>query len=120
MAIPSRVLGSGFSQLSTVSVCGDGQDDIVAAGTSAGDATQLIAVYSSIDTAPSGSGVKLPKAEQGAMLIVSNSGAHTVTVYPQTSDTVNQTTSASVAKDHASVFFAVTNTQWYSLNGTRT
>lgn len=120
MAIPSRVLGSGINSLSTVSICGDGQDDIVAAGTSAGDATQLVAVYSSIDSASPGSGVKLPKAEAGEMLIIANSGAHTVTVYSQTGDTVNQTTSASIAQNHASVFFAVTNTQWYSLNGTRT
>ena len=120
MAIPSRVLGSGVNSLSTISICGDGQDDIVAAGTSAGNATQLVSVYSSIDTAAPNSGVKLPKAEAGAMLMVANSGAHSVKVYPQSGDSVNQTTFASVDKDHASVFFAVTNTQWYSLNGTRT
>jgi hypothetical protein len=120
VAIPSRVLGSGLSQLTTVSVCGDGQDDVVAAGTSAGNATQLVSVFTSIDTSTAGSGVKLPTTEAGAMLMVANSGAHSVTVYPQTGSTINQTTSASIAKDHASVFFAVTNTQWYSLNGTRT
>ena len=120
MPIPSRVLGSGVNSLSTVSICGDGQDDIVAAGTSAGDATQLVAVYNSIDVATSGSGVKLPPTEAGALVVVGNSSAHTVTVYPQTGSTINQTTSASIAKDHSSLFFAVTNTQWYSLNGTRT
>lgn len=120
MPIPSRVLGSGVNSLSTVSICGDGQDDIVAAGTSAGDATQLVAVYNSIDSASPGTGVKLPTTEAGALLVVANSSSHTVTVYPQTGSTINQTTSASIAQDHASVFFAVTNTQWYSLNGTRT
>jgi len=120
VALPSRVLGSGITGLSTISICGDGEDDIVAAGTSAGNATQLVAIYNSIDTASPGSGVKLQKAEQGAMLIISNSGSHTVTVYPQTGDTVNQATSASIAQNHASVFFAVSNTEWYSLNGTRT
>lgn len=120
MAIPSRVLGSGVNSLATISICGDGQDDIVAAGTSAGDATQLVSVYSSVDSASPGTGVKLPSTEAGAMVIVSNSSAHTVTVYPQTGSTINQTTSAAIAQNHASVFFAVTNTQWYSLNGTRT
>lgn len=120
MAIPSRVLGSGISQLSTVSICGDGADDVTAAGTSAGNATQLVAVYNSIDTATAGSGVKLPSTEMGAIIVVANSGAHSVAVYPQNGSTINQTTSATVDKDHSSLFFAVSNTQWYSMNGTRT
>ena len=119
MTLPSRVLGSGISQLSTVSICGDGKDDIVAAGTSAGNATQLTHIYNSIDTTTLGSGVKLPTSEMGATIIVANSGAHTVTVYPQNGNTINQTTSASIAKDHTALFFAVSNTQWYSLNGER-
>lgn len=120
MPIPSRVLGSGVNSLSTVSICGDGMDDFVATGTSAGDAAAITHVYTSIDTAASGSGVLLPVTEMGAVLIIANSGAHSVNVYPRAGSTINQTTSALIAKDHASVFFAVTNTQWYSLNGTRT
>jgi hypothetical protein len=120
MTLPSRVLGSGVSQLSTVAICGDGQDDIVAAGTSAGNATQLVAIFNSIDTSTAGSGVKLPPTEMGAVIMVANSGAHSVTVYPQTGSSINQVSSASIAKDHSSLFFAVTNTQWYSMNGTRT
>lgn len=119
MTIPSRVLGSGISQLSTVSICGDGVDDIVAAGTSAGDATQIKYVYNSIDTTVPGSGVKLPTTEMGAVIFIANSGAHTVTVYPPTGSTINQTTSSSIAQNHTSLFFAVSNTQWYSMNGTR-
>lgn len=119
MSIPSRVLGSGISQLATVSICGDGVDDITAAGTSAGNATQLTYVYNSIDTAPSGSGVKLPTTEMGATIFVANSGAHTLTVYPQNGSTINGTTSASIAQNHTTLFFAVSNTQWYSLNGER-
>lgn len=119
MAIPSRVLGSGVNSLSTVSICGDGQDDVVAAGTSAGNATQIVAVYTSIDTSTASSGVKLPKCEAGALLFISNSGAHKVTVYPQTGDTINNTTFAEIAVDHASIFVGVENDGWYSLNGTR-
>ncbi len=119
MAIPSRVLSSGVSQLSTVSICGDGLDDIVAAGTSAGNATQLTYVFNSVDTTPSGSGVKLPTTEMGAMIIVANSGAHSLTVYPPTGSTINQTTSATIVQNHATLFFAVSNTQWYTLTGER-
>lgn len=119
MSIPSRVLGSGISQLATVSICGDGMDDIVAAGTSAGNATALTHVYNSVDTVSTGSGVKLPTTEMGATIIIANSGAHTLTVYPSTGSTINQTTSASIAQNHTTLFFAVSNTQWYSLNGER-
>ena len=120
MTLPSRVLGSGISQLSTVSICGDGTNGITAAGTSTGNATQLTYIYNSIDTTAVGSGVKLPTCEMGATVFVANSGSHTVTVYPQNGNTINQTTSAVIAKDHTTLFFAVSNTQWYSLNGTRT
>jgi hypothetical protein len=120
VAIPSRVLGSGINSLATVSICGDGVDDVVAAGTSAGDATQIRYVYTSVDTTPSGSGVKLPTTEMGALIVIANSGAHSLTVYPQTGSTINGTTTALIAKDHSSLFMAVSNTAWYSLNGTRT
>jgi hypothetical protein len=119
MALPSRVLGAGVNSLATVSICGDGRNDIVAAGTSAGNATQLVAIYNSVDTAPAGSGVKLMKCEMGATIVIVNSGAHTLTVYPYDSDTINGTTSASVAQNHATMLFAITNSRWYSLNGER-
>lgn len=121
MTIPSRVLGAGASQLSTVAICGDGMDDVVAAGTTRSDATQIKHVYNSVDTAPAGSGIKLPPTEMGMVIFVANSGASTIKVYPYESTTViNQTTSASIAKDHTSIFFAVTRTMWYSINGTKT
>jgi len=118
--IPSRVLGSGSSQLSTVSICGDGLDDIVAAGTSAGDATQITHVFNSVDTAPSGSGVKLPPTEMGEVIYITNSGADAIKVYPYEAATViNQTTSAECKKDHSIICWAVTNTMWYTLTGSK-
>lgn len=121
MSIPSRVLGSGVSQLSTVSICGDGKDDIVATGSTRADAKQLTAVFNSVDTVTSGTGVKLPQTEMGEVIFVVNSGASTLTVYPyESTSTINQTTSATINKDHTSIFFAVTNSIWYSINGTKT
>lgn len=119
MPIPSRVLGSGSSQLSTVSICGDGADDLVAVGTSAGNALQLTHVYNSVDTTPPNTGVKLPTTEMGATIMIANSGAHTLTVYPPSGSTLNGGASANIAVNHASIFFAVSNTAWYSLNGER-
>ena len=121
MTIPSRVLGAGASQLSTIAICGDGKDDIVAAGTNLATATQIVSVFNSVDTVPAGSGVKLPRTEAGEVIYIANSGLNTLTVYPYESTTViNQTTSATISKDHVSIFFAVTNTMWYSINGTKT
>ena len=119
MALPSRVLGAGVNSLATVSICGDGKNDITAAGTSAGNATQLVAIYNSVDTTAPAAGVMLMKCEAGATVVVVNSGAHTLTVYPYDSDTINGTTSASIAINHSTMFFAITNSRWYSLNGER-
>jgi hypothetical protein len=121
MSIPSRVLGSGVSQLSTVSICGDGKDEITATGSTRTDAKQLVSVFNSVDTVASGTGVKLPPTEMGEVIYVSNSGASALKVYPyESTSTINKTTSASVAKDHTSIFFAVNNSMWYSIVGTKT
>lgn len=121
MTIPSRVLGAGASPLSTIAICGNGKDDIVAAGSTRADATQLTHVYNSVDTVAAGTGVKLPPTEEGAVIYIANSGANTLKVYPYESTTVvNQTTSATISKDHVSIFFAVTRTMWYSVSGTKT
>jgi len=119
MAIPSRVLNSGVTQLSTVSICGDGNASVTAAGTSAGDATTLTYVYNNVTTVGVGAGVKLPTTEMGATVIIANSGAHTLSVYPPAGSTLNGGSSASIAVNHASIFFAVSNSAWYSLNGER-
>lgn len=82
MAIPSRVLGSGVNSLSTVSICGDGNAAVTAAGTSAGSATQLTFVYNNVTTVGAGAGVKLPPTEMGETIIVRNGGANPLLVYP--------------------------------------
>jgi hypothetical protein len=121
MTIPSRVLGAGANPLSTVAICGDGKDNIVAAGTNAATATQIVSVFNSVDTVASGAGVKLPPTETGSVIYIANSGASTLTVYPyESSTTINQGASASISKDHTSIFFAVTKTMWYSINGSKT
>ena len=121
MPIPSRVLGSGLSRLSTVSICGDGADAITATGTVAGDAYQLTYVFNGVSTTASGTGVKLPQTEMGEVIYITNSGANTLKVYPyNTSSTINGTTSASVAANYTSIYYAVSNTKWYSMTGART
>jgi hypothetical protein len=118
MAIPSRVLGSGISQLSTVSICGDGTTAVTAAGTSAGDATQIAYVYTNVTTAASGTGVKLPKAEMGETVIIRNGGANSIKVYPYSAtDTINEAGFGTINADCSAMFFAVSNTLWEELQG---
>jgi hypothetical protein len=118
MAIPSRVLGSGISQLSTVSICGDGTASLTAAGTSAGNATQLTYVYTNVTTVASGTGVKLPKAEMGETIIIRNGGANPLTVYPYSAtDTINAAGFGTINADCSAMFFAVSNTLWEELQG---
>jgi len=121
MTIPSRVLGAGASSLMTVAICGDGVDGLTATGFTRADALQLNKIYNSVDTAAAGTGVLLPPTQMGATIYIANSGNSTIKVYPyETATTVNQTTSASIPKDYTSIFFAVTNAMWYSINDTKT
>jgi hypothetical protein len=118
MAIPSRVLGSGVNQLSTVSICGDGNAAVTAAGTSAGDATVITYVYNNVTTVGSGAGVKLPPTEMGETIIVKNSGANTLTVYPyDTGSSINNAGFGTINPDCSAMFYAVSNTLWEELQG---
>ena len=118
MAIPSRVLGSGVNQLSTVSICGDGNASVTAAGTSAGNATQLTFVYNNVTTVGSGAGVKLPQAEMGETIIVRNGGANPLTVYPYSaSDSINNAGFGTVNTECSAMFYCVSNTLWEELQG---
>jgi hypothetical protein len=118
MAIPSRVLGSGVNQLSTVSICGDGNAAVTAAGTSAGDATTLTYVYNNVTTVGAGAGVKLPPTEMGETIIVKNTSANPLTVYPyDAGSSINNVGFGTINPDCSALFFAVSNTLWEELQG---
>jgi hypothetical protein len=118
MAIPSRVLGAGVDSLKTVSICGDGTSTATAAGTSAGNALQLTYVYTNVDSAAVGTGVKLPQTEAGATVIVKNSTANPITVYPyDTGSSIDNAGSGTINADCSAMFFAVSNTLWEELQG---
>lgn len=121
MTIPSRVLGAGASSLMTVAICGDGVDGLTAVGSTRADALQLTKVNNAVNTAAAGTGVLLPPTQMGETIFIANSGANTIKVYPyESATTINQTTSASIASNFSSIFFAVSATKWYSLTGART
>lgn len=118
MAIPSRVLGAGVNSLATVSICGDGVSTATAAGTSAGNATQITYVYTNVNSAAVGTGVKLPQTEAGATVIVKNSAANPITVYPyDTNSSINNAGFGTINPDCSGMFFAVSNSLWEELQG---
>ncbi len=118
MAIPSRVLGAGVDSLKTVSICGDGINTATAAGTSAGNALQLTYVYTNVNSAAVGTGVKLPQTEAGATVIVKNSTANPITVYPyDAGSSINNAGFGTINPDCSAMFFAVSNTLWEELQG---
>lgn len=118
MAIPSRVLGSGVNSLSTIAICGDGNASVTAAGTSAGDATQISYVYNNVTTTGVGAGVKLPPTEAGETIIVRNGGANPLLVYPyDANSTINNVGSGLINIGCSALFFAVSNTVWEELQG---
>lgn len=118
MAIPSRVLGAGVDSLKTVSICGDGTSTFTAAGTSAGDATTITHVYTNVSTVTAGSGVKLPQTEMGEVIIIRNSGAVALTVYPyDTNSSINSAGFGTINPDCSALFYAVSNTLWEELQG---
>ena len=117
MAFPSRVQGSGQSGGSAQAICGDVSASVTAAGSSATDAQSVSAVVTRVSTAAASTGVKLPVAEVGAMMVVRNDGANTLTVYPQTGATINGSASDSIAAGKAHLFFGTSPTTWVTLDG---
>ena len=118
MAIPSRVLGAGVNSLATVSICGDGVSTATAAGTSAGNATQITYVYTNVNSAAVGTGVRLPQTEAGATVIVKNSTANPITVYPyDANSSINNAGFGTISPDCSAMFFAVSNSLWEELQG---
>jgi hypothetical protein len=117
MPIPSRVLALGNSGGSTIAICGDGADALVATGSSATDALQLSAVLNIVATTAASTGVKLPPTEAGAEVAVANDGASTLTVYPATGSTIDGAASVSIATTKRRIFKGVTATKWISVLG---
>jgi len=116
MAFPSRVQGAGTSGGQTQAICGDVSASVTAAGSVAGDAASVSAVVTRVATAASGTGVKIPAPEVGAMMVVRNDGANTLTVYPA-SGTINGAASDSIVAGKANLFFGTSATTWVSLDG---
>ena len=117
MAFPSRVQGAGQSGGATTAICGDVAANLTATGSSATDALQVSAVVTRVGTTASGTGIRLPAPEAGAMMVVRNDGANTITVYPPTGSTINGSASHTVATLKGALYFGTSGTTWVTLDG---
>ena len=97
---------------------------ITAAGTTQGGATALSKEINIVSTVSGGAnGVLLPTAVAGMVIIINNTSATTLNVYPATGAAIN-TGAANAAYSHiasASLqYYAPTTTQWYTVGATYT
>lgn len=117
MAFPSRVQGAGQSGGAALAICGQVDNSVTATGSSAATAAQVTNTWVRVSTAAASTGVKLPSVEAGAMMVVRNDGANTLTVYPQTGTTINGAASDTIAAGKAILFFGTSDTTWVTLDG---
>lgn len=115
MPIPSRLMGSGLPAQAAQNICGDVATSLTATGTTATDAYQLSAVINHFGTVAASTGAKLMPTEAGAMVIVRNSGASTLTLYPPTGSTINGATSIAVPAATTVLVFATAGTTWFAM-----
>lgn len=124
--IPSiEVLSTGIVKLAEFSgfVAYGVSPSVSAAGTTQGTATSItrpISVVSTVTAAVS-DGVIMPTATAGTRIIIINTSAATLKVYPATSGQINALgTNAAYSMSAGSrlEFIATSTTQWYTINAT--
>ena len=99
-------------------------DSISAAGSSQGTATALtseINRVTSVTPFPVNEGVRLPTAEGGLIIFVTNTTANELKVYPNTSDAINSLGTNSVFAHPAGAtlqYICTNNTNWYTVGAT--
>ena len=91
---------------------------VSAAGTVQGNATALTTEFNRVSTVTSGSGVVLPTATAGMAIVIVNTSANTLLVYPATGAAINSL-STNVGYSHQTLatlqYIAISSTQWYTV-----
>jgi hypothetical protein len=97
------------------------QTGISAAGSSQGTGTTLTKEFNTVSTVSSGEGVVLPTAVAGMAIVITNTSANSVLVYPASGGVINtQATNAAFTQGPGSTlqFVAMSTTQWYTVGAT--
>lgn len=116
MPFVENLMGTGVPPSTASAMAGNGVTGLVATGTSATDALLLSNSFNGITTSSASTGVKLPKVTQGWCGVANRSG-QTVTIYPNTGQTVDATTSITIANGKKMILFLTSSTTWESLLG---
>jgi hypothetical protein len=91
---------------------------VSATGTNQGSATELTKEINVVSTVASGAGVVLPTAVAGMVIIINNTSANTLAVYPASGGVINSglTNAAYSHISGASLqYYAINATQWYTV-----
>jgi len=97
------------------------QTGISAAGTEQANATILTKEFNEVSTVNSGQGIKLPASVAGMAIVITNTSANSLLVYPATSGVINsQVVNAAYTQIAGSTiqYIAMSTTQWYTVGGT--
>lgn len=98
MAKKVALMGVGFAPEQALAISGAGQQGLVAAGTNQATATLISGHLAAFSTVASSTGGVLSSTfTPGDDAYVYNGGSNTLTIYPNGSDTVDNTTSVTVA-----------------------
>jgi hypothetical protein len=96
-------------------------NSLTAAGSTQGTALELVRPINNVTTTAASTGVRFPVAIPGMRLIVRNSGANTLAVYPATGATINAlATNAAYSLGVSAMieFVAMSATNWYTMGAT--
>jgi hypothetical protein len=108
---PSHIANTGYFVRSVSA-------SVSAAGTVQGNATALTTEFNRVSTVTSGSGVVLPTATAGMAIVIVNTSANTLLVYPATGAAINSL-STNVGYSHQTLatlqYIAISSTQWYTV-----
>jgi hypothetical protein len=119
MAIPTRLMGSGCAAQQAINICGDVVDTITAAGTTNADAVQLGAAINRVTTTALNTGARLMAPEAGSQVVVINSGANALLVYPSTGAAINALTVTTggfaVPAGGRALFIGTSSTNWFAV-----
>jgi hypothetical protein len=111
MAIKSKMSGVGFSTHQAGSIAGSGDTALTATGSSAGTALLLSSHHNAFGTVGSSTGgILSTQCTAGDQVYVYNGGVSTLTIYPPTGATIDNTTSASIVTKKGAWFVWGTDT----------
>lgn len=119
MALLQELMGSGTAGAQAQAILGSVANGLTASGTTNADALPLGAAINRVTTTALNTGARLNPPQPGESVVVVNSGANALLVYPGTGAQINALTVTtggfSVPAGGRALFVGVTNTNWFAI-----